>query len=215
MVGVPGKSKGCNTCRRRKIRCDLGKPTCDRCAQSGRECEGYERFPTFLNRNAQGLQRRKPLEEAKPRRSTLAESSSARLSQAQQQTALASAYASQGGRSSPLGQPDAVQQYERQIFATFMGVYCPATVPLPPNRFTTWFHLIPTMEDPGDTLRHAAKALAASRVAFVYNDPNMKLRAYDAYGKALRELQKALWDPNAMYRDETLAAARALVAFEI
>ncbi|KAL9091494.1 MAG: hypothetical protein Q9165_004880 [Trypethelium subeluteriae] len=71
------------------------------------------------------------------------------------------------------------------------------------------------MQDPEDTLRYAAKALAASRVAFVYDDPNMKLRAYDAYGKALRELQKALWDPNAMYRDETLAAARALVAFEM
>ena len=43
----------------------------------------------------------------------------------------------------------------------------------------------------------------------------MRLRAFDAYGRALRELQKALWDPARMYRDETLAAARTLVLFEV
>ncbi|KAL1963382.1 hypothetical protein VTN77DRAFT_8398 [Rasamsonia byssochlamydoides] len=49
MVGVAGKSKGCHTCRKRKIRCDLGRPTCGRCTRSSRVCEGYDKPTIFLN----------------------------------------------------------------------------------------------------------------------------------------------------------------------
>ncbi|KAI0602954.1 hypothetical protein F4775DRAFT_5501 [Biscogniauxia sp. FL1348] len=43
MVGVPGRSKACNTCRRRRVRCDETKPLCRRCVKGGFECLGYER----------------------------------------------------------------------------------------------------------------------------------------------------------------------------
>ncbi|KAH3680063.1 hypothetical protein WICPIJ_008400 [Wickerhamomyces pijperi] len=33
---------GCATCRSRKIKCDLGKPACQRCTKSGLECAGYQ-----------------------------------------------------------------------------------------------------------------------------------------------------------------------------
>ncbi|KAL1619605.1 hypothetical protein SLS54_006542 [Diplodia seriata] len=39
MVGVP-KSKGCATCRLRKIRCDENWPVCQQCRRSRRECPG-------------------------------------------------------------------------------------------------------------------------------------------------------------------------------
>ncbi|KAL7947147.1 hypothetical protein V8C42DRAFT_301946 [Trichoderma barbatum] len=32
---------GCDTCKRRKLKCDEGKPKCERCAKSGIECLGY------------------------------------------------------------------------------------------------------------------------------------------------------------------------------
>lgn len=41
MVGIPGSSKGCTTCKRRKVRCDLKTPYCARCTKTGRKCEGY------------------------------------------------------------------------------------------------------------------------------------------------------------------------------
>ncbi|KAH8891149.1 hypothetical protein GQ53DRAFT_687393 [Thozetella sp. PMI_491] len=34
--------KGCWTCRGRKIHCDGGRPGCQKCARSKRECQGYE-----------------------------------------------------------------------------------------------------------------------------------------------------------------------------
>ncbi|KAL6904749.1 hypothetical protein GGI43DRAFT_398008 [Trichoderma evansii] len=61
-----GRSKGCNTCKRRKVKCDEGKPGCQRCSRLGRECEGYQprvrvRFVNTVRstnpRNSQNQQR--------------------------------------------------------------------------------------------------------------------------------------------------------------
>ncbi|KAI1803043.1 hypothetical protein F4811DRAFT_562729 [Daldinia bambusicola] len=43
MVGVAGRSKGCNTCRKRRVKCDEAKPQCYRCIKAGFECLGYQR----------------------------------------------------------------------------------------------------------------------------------------------------------------------------
>ncbi|PYH45571.1 Zn(II)2Cys6 transcription factor domain-containing protein [Aspergillus saccharolyticus JOP 1030-1] len=48
MVGVAGQSKGCNTCRARKIACDQQRPECARCTRSPRACGGYERDRVFV-----------------------------------------------------------------------------------------------------------------------------------------------------------------------
>ncbi|KAK5651568.1 hypothetical protein OQA88_11933 [Cercophora sp. LCS_1] len=38
---------GCLTCRKRRIKCDEGKPTCNNCIKSKRQCEGYNQRLTF------------------------------------------------------------------------------------------------------------------------------------------------------------------------
>lgn len=72
MVGVPGKYKGCETCRRRRVKvslhpccrqhwrirgkktltsplkCTNERPFCSKCTSSGRQCEGYERERVFI-----------------------------------------------------------------------------------------------------------------------------------------------------------------------
>ncbi|KAI1129575.1 hypothetical protein F5Y10DRAFT_147829 [Nemania abortiva] len=48
MVGVPGKYKGCNTCRARRVKCDNTRPFCKKCIDYGRECGGYERETVFI-----------------------------------------------------------------------------------------------------------------------------------------------------------------------
>ncbi|KAL1836406.1 hypothetical protein VTJ49DRAFT_5172 [Mycothermus thermophilus] len=40
---------GCLTCRKRRIKCDEGKPTCSNCIKSKRECEGYSRRLKFTD----------------------------------------------------------------------------------------------------------------------------------------------------------------------
>jgi hypothetical protein len=46
---------------------------------------------------------------------------------------------------------------------------------------------------------------------------NVRLRAssLELYGKALCELQRALWNKKRMYRDETLAATMILRMYEV
>ncbi|KAH8160211.1 hypothetical protein CIB48_g8049 [Xylaria polymorpha] len=43
MVGIPGRSKGCNTCRQRRVKCTEEKPICSRCVRGGFTCQGYAR----------------------------------------------------------------------------------------------------------------------------------------------------------------------------
>ncbi|EPE10372.1 fungal transcriptional regulatory protein [Ophiostoma piceae UAMH 11346] len=49
MVGVPGRSKACATCRRRKKGCDFQRPSCTQCLRAGLECGGYERGRIFVH----------------------------------------------------------------------------------------------------------------------------------------------------------------------
>ncbi|KAK9364380.1 hypothetical protein V1509DRAFT_636594 [Lipomyces kononenkoae] len=49
MVGVAGKSQACNTCKRRRVKCDLRRPTCFRCEKANILCAGYERDLIFIN----------------------------------------------------------------------------------------------------------------------------------------------------------------------
>ncbi|UKZ48735.1 hypothetical protein TrVGV298_002963 [Trichoderma virens] len=41
--GSADASKGCRTCMRRRIRCDLGRPACSKCIKKGLSCPGYGR----------------------------------------------------------------------------------------------------------------------------------------------------------------------------
>lgn len=42
---------GCRTCRKRKVKCDERRPSCRRCQQSKRECEGYAVEHRFIDEN--------------------------------------------------------------------------------------------------------------------------------------------------------------------
>ncbi|OBS24820.1 hypothetical protein FPOA_05357 [Fusarium poae] len=49
MVGVPGRSKGCITCRRRKKGCDKKMPFCGQCIALNISCGGYDKQSIWLN----------------------------------------------------------------------------------------------------------------------------------------------------------------------
>ncbi|CAE6420617.1 unnamed protein product [Rhizoctonia solani] len=57
---IPTKSKpgprrtSCLTCRKRRKKCDLARPSCVRCLESGHECLGYDSEHNELRRNTQG-----------------------------------------------------------------------------------------------------------------------------------------------------------------
>ncbi|KKA27413.1 hypothetical protein TD95_005196 [Thielaviopsis punctulata] len=42
--GRDSSAKACHNCRRRRLRCDRSRPTCNKCFISGQECLGYDRL---------------------------------------------------------------------------------------------------------------------------------------------------------------------------
>ena len=60
---MPYPSSGCQTCRKRRIKCDETRPTCGQCIKSARECTGFKDEPGDLpwrseNVFASGMARR-------------------------------------------------------------------------------------------------------------------------------------------------------------
>ncbi|GKU08037.1 hypothetical protein FLAG1_09615 [Fusarium langsethiae] len=49
MVNRGGRSKACITCKRRRVKCDNGKPHCQRCEKAGLSCEGYITYEEFVD----------------------------------------------------------------------------------------------------------------------------------------------------------------------
>ncbi|KAG9237412.1 hypothetical protein BJ875DRAFT_156669 [Amylocarpus encephaloides] len=57
MVGVGGRSGGCHTCRRRRVKCDEARPKCDRCVKAKVPCEGYARDLKFVDEKGRAQKR--------------------------------------------------------------------------------------------------------------------------------------------------------------
>jgi hypothetical protein len=55
------KSKGCNTCKSRKVKCDETHPFCLRCQKGGLDCSGYAIVPRFVDEIPK-MKRRKMVE---------------------------------------------------------------------------------------------------------------------------------------------------------
>ncbi|KAK2792787.1 hypothetical protein FQN52_002850 [Onygenales sp. PD_12] len=58
---MPFPSRGCRTCKRRRVKCDEGRPVCNRCQKSNLACENDESTEKFifLNENEFAIGRRK------------------------------------------------------------------------------------------------------------------------------------------------------------
>ena len=235
MVGVPGKSKGCTTCRRRKIRvsypllsacisnhpplsqCDLQQPVCNTCTKSGRVCEGYERFPVFLNRTLQGLEKRCGLEEAK----TLSSQSSDRdlslpqpmASNIEFQRGLVESLRSYDNRI--LVQPNESAAFDQRIISALWEKYTTSINSVQGGSPCVWLqHILnyPSWEIP---LHLSLRAFAMTRLGYINKDESMVLHGNMYYGRALNAVQRSLLSEAAMPQDELFAAGYVLSVYEV
>lgn len=196
MVGVPGKSKGCSTCRRRKKGCDQGRPTCGQCKQSGYECGGYKRNLTFIHHPAS-----KAVESA-----TFAPVSATRD---QDSLKIVPFY---------LWEP----AVEMQCRSLFWDLYMPRgdCVVKDPHILAckhpmNWTVMVPELPGEEPSLDRAFSALSIARVGRDNEDDRLVRESSKLYGKALKDLQAALYDPERMYSDEVLTACMVLSLYEV
>ena len=205
----------------RPSQCDETHPDCNRCVKSGRQCEGYETYPTFLNQTVHGPQKRFGLEEAKPRQPGQSESSSAALSRrssacSSNRTQTTKRRLTRKKASSRLSrQPSNTELVDVQLIAHFWESYVPANDSAQTITHCEWLRQAIDAPTPTVALQLSLKALAFTRLGYTRNNVALQNRGHLLYGSALQELQKALYDQDAMWLDETLAAAHSLSVYEV
>lgn len=210
MTGIPGSSKGCITCRRRKVRCDLEKLSCARCVKGGRVCEGYERYPVFLNRTAQGANKRHRLDEAKPK--SLSGPVQIDVAARDWRQMIAAVAKSEDNRI--LSQLSATPAFDSQIIALFFERYLPVDKSTQ-NAGRCWLRQAVGLPNPGEALHLSLKAISMTRLGRLFEDERLAFQGGTCYGVALQQLRKALQSEVAVRQDETLAAGFILALYEL
>ncbi|KAE8371315.1 hypothetical protein BDV26DRAFT_286888 [Aspergillus bertholletiae] len=216
MVGVAGKSKGCNTCRKRKIACDQQRPACAQCARSNRVCGGYLRERVFVM--VQPAAEKKHIF-LKPQPLEL--SSHSKLSENGIKVWQRSSGSTQVRSKQPFysfterGMAYGAMQNRHtryNLVQAFLSNCFPAQQPRSTAR--SWIVLLAELPTGGNALELSSAAVAASVMGRMCQNPTLIRESLKLYTKGLQQLQRALWDPGLMREDGTLAACMALSLYE-
>lgn len=197
--------------------CDLQLPDCGQCLKRGQQCPGYRRETIFLNQNATYSTALSRSNSKTPLPTTTAnQSKSRRRGSAQERRGQDNAPAKTITYKEPRLQAQVHHQYAfRDLYiADFLSIYLTrtsssATTP------ASWLQIVINVPTPGEALCFAISALSLAVVGRARGNLALSVEGARKYGKALWELQKALWDDHLKFQDQTLAACITLVLYEI
>jgi Fungal specific transcription factor domain len=188
-------------------------------------CSGYQRERIFITKQAKSEENVQTSTQ-KPLRSADARPSFARR---EKNDALRLTDNEQGTRASPARGTELQLRpahdvsvrhaFRQQLLSEFIYSYMPDStlVPLRPFRKDkgSWLVLVAALPELTTALESSVLAMSTAKIGRLKDDPVLVKASLKSYVQGLWELQKALWDPNLMYRDETLAACMALWMYEV
>lgn len=107
--------------------------------------------------------------------------------------------------------------YRQQVLAEFIACSLPATYgdPVREEGNRSWLKALPMLSDYTKALEASILAIATAKLGRVNENEVLLRESLKFYVTGLWELQKALWDPKSMYKDDTLAACMALIMYEV
>lgn len=255
--GAP--SKGCEACRSRKVKvrphsvsalplleheptpqtlqqCDGGRPTCDRCAQSGRQCPGYRELGAVIFRDENG----RIVRRATARRGAVADGNSTTVAaddegvqkeEVQANSRRNAAIKVRGWRVSDVaGQRQQSKKHSRpkgggelpiatslptatvhmriganEGISFFRREFCWEAVGM---HFDSWRSISPD-------LLSITSAFGLALLSFARRSPELRAKAYNEYGAALKLANASLSQPEKARSDTTLAVVVLLSFFEV
>ncbi|KAL7755104.1 hypothetical protein ACKLNR_014861 [Fusarium oxysporum f. sp. zingiberi] len=186
MVNRGGRSKACRTCKRRRVKCDHGKPNCQRCEKAGIACEGYVTYGEFVDETTRFAKDKSPVKD----------------SQLQVQPASPSAKATERQIWRP---PPLLLDQDAVIHAHLLSRIDEVT-PLMANLESI------TLSDSTRSL--AVRALAAVYFGKTNSDKRIFDLGSREYVKALNRVQLDLASSTAVLEWDTLASVICLCMFE-
>ncbi|KAI0402780.1 hypothetical protein F4802DRAFT_599739 [Xylaria palmicola] len=197
MVGVPGRSKGCSTCRKRKKGCDKTRPVCTNCSNAGLQCGGYERERVFLN-HTQGT---------KSKAVHVVYRKGYQHTSFGGATDIAPDIAPDIALAHSLAQTASIEGY----VSIFLTKYFPGGRTMIPGRLGSsrnWIEIAHGLYTSDEATRFALLSLGLFAVG-------ESQHATQSYCFALHKLQRALDNPRQARNDSTLAACQLLSLLEV
>ncbi|GME33013.1 hypothetical protein GTA08_BOTSDO10878 [Neofusicoccum parvum] len=200
MVYTGKPSRGCQTCKTRRIRCDEVRPSCGNCRKSGRTCPGFPDEFDLIFRNENAAVARRTKRAASKQKSSPSSSSP-------------SAFFSLRGFSIPQSLHVSI---ENQATAFFFRNFV-----LPPQQAESargFFDiLVPYYNSTPEAspLHLATHAVSLSVLGNYPGRSQMMREAARFYGQALQRAQQALQDPTQAKSDETLLTIMLFVLYEV
>ncbi|KAL5383773.1 hypothetical protein PMIN06_007270 [Paraphaeosphaeria minitans] len=216
---MPKRSTGCFECRKRKVRCDEGRPECNACLRRGTKCPGYRPLQSFILHE---------FEEQSERPSLIKEDDNRyRYANQETQEEPTSADSGRGAvehlqppRPRASGAPVLRQvspiAIERvQHVGELIWLYLPRsdahTLPPPSALMLT----LPQLPATSDVLLAAVDALSAAQLAVANRNYNLVNRSRSLYGTALSKMMNTIQYPDRAVEDETLLATYLLTLYEV
>ncbi|UNI21316.1 hypothetical protein JDV02_007317 [Purpureocillium takamizusanense] len=206
MVGIPGRSKGCATCRRRKKGCDQAIPVCSQCKKSGLRCGGYSRDLTFVHSAVQC--------------SVLSSNNGDGSTRTPQRPWLAR-YAKPSTEAKIIIQDSLIRSAREQLYLGHLwDVMLPkghrAAVGSARQGDTGWGTLISSLYDKEPSLRYVVVATAMGCLSFSGTGRrDMLIKSLESYTAAVREIGKELKGQAAYERDGLVVASALMASFEL
>ncbi|KAF2665573.1 hypothetical protein BT63DRAFT_68610 [Microthyrium microscopicum] len=206
MVNVAGRSKGCNTCRRRKKGCDLQRPSCLRCTKDGHVCEGYERKTEFVYHEAppeDGSDRlrikRNPPQHPRYKPKPQSQNFETTTSSFSQQSMSLSSEATHSA-----------------LVGAFLDLYSP-TASFQPNARSPddyirgWANMVMSESKDSIILSNSLRAISLCCLSNKNNNNTMMHHGAQLYGKSLLQLNRVLQSPKTAAKDTTILSACMLL----
>lgn len=209
-------SKGCGSCKRRKVKCDETRPKCARCRNASIECTGFAPRLRFVDENPR-IQRSIAVSHTQTHEfSTVARSSPLAFHSSRMPR-------SQSLSPAPfLANPLPLTAFQDDIFISYLlsklfeGKYRYPSNAAGKSRCGLPTDWMPEMIKTPQNQRHKSwDALAAIVFGQAHNSYNVITNALRLYGQALSELRNQLSNPNHWRTDRTLASITALYMYEV
>lgn len=111
--------------------------------------------------------------------------------------------------------PSSFAVQDQQLISTFWQKYIPIDSLAQSGSACVWLEQVISLPNPGAALQLSLKALAATRLGWIYRDESIALRGNGFYGRALQEVQKGLWRENMVMHDDIFVAGYVLAVYEV
>ncbi|EXJ75533.1 uncharacterized protein A1O5_00039 [Cladophialophora psammophila CBS 110553] len=219
MVGI-ARARGCGTCRKRKIACGLEKPSCAQCIKSNRVCTGYRKYPIFIVHQPPKGDDSKQAKHKEPTFDSTTHHPGTRQNPVDV-IGVTNTSSPSGVYSDPVAslirlgaQVNANPALRQRLLEAYLDNHLSKNT-LGPMQQRVWLIQIPKLPNLVPALEVSMMALSLAKLGEVYHDEGLTHESLKLYREALHQVQLALWDPDLMLHDQTLAACVALGMYEM